>query len=105
MTGNIQHSAYGFTPDSRYLAYATDEFGEFGQAWQYDLESGEKSVLIETPWDVWYVVYSPRGRYRVSGVNADARTEVTVTDLTSGKKIDFNSLPPGDLGSVRFMPD
>jgi len=104
-TGNIQHSAYGFTPDSRSLIYATDEFGEFRQAWQYDLESGEKSVLIEAPWDVWYVIYSPSGRYRVSGVNADARTEVTVTDLIDGQEINFNSLPPGDLGSVRFTPD
>ncbi|MGB5510854.1 MAG: hypothetical protein WBM87_04005, partial [Woeseiaceae bacterium] len=104
-TGNVQHSAYGFTPDSRFLTYATDEFGEFGQAWQYELESGEKSVLIEAPWDVLYVVYSPSGRYRVSGVNADARTEVTVTDLVSGKQINFNSLPPGDLGSIRFTPD
>ncbi len=104
-TGNIQYSAYGFTPDSRFLTYATDEFGEFSQAWQYDLESGEKSVLIEAAWDVWYVIHSPSGRYRVSGVNADARTEVTVTDLVSGKKIDFNSLPSGDLGSIRFMPD
>jgi len=103
--GNIQYSAYGFTPDSRYLTYATDEFGEFRQAWQYDLESGEKSVLIKAPWDVLYVVYSPSGRYRVSGVNADARTEVTVTDLASGKEINFNALPPGDLGSIRFMPD
>ena len=103
--GNIHHSAYGFTPDSRYLTYATDEFGEFGQAWQYDLESAEKSVLIEAAWDVLYVVYSPSGRYRVSGVNADARTEVTVTDLISDKTIDFNSLPPGDLRVVRFMPD
>ncbi|MGB5511641.1 MAG: S9 family peptidase, partial [Woeseiaceae bacterium] len=103
--GNIQYSAYGFTPDSRYLTYATDEFGEFGQAWQYDLESGEKSVLIEAPWDVLYVVFSRSGRYRVSGVNADARTEVTVTDLGSGKQINFNSLPSGDLGSIRFTPD
>jgi dipeptidyl aminopeptidase/acylaminoacyl peptidase len=104
-TGNIQYSAYGFTPDSSHLTYATDEFGEFSQAWQYDLESAEKSALIEAPWDVLYVVFSPSGRYRVNGVNADARTEVTVTDLVSGKKIDFNSLPPGDLGSVRFVPD
>lgn len=103
--GNIQYSSYGFTPDSRYLMYATDEFGEFRQAWQHDLSSGEKSLLIEAPWDVWYVLHSPSGRYRVSGVNADARTVVTVADLSSGEIIDFDSLPPGDLGSVRFMPD
>lgn len=103
--GNIEYSAWGFTPDSRYVTYGTNEFGEFTQAWQYDLETGEKSLLVEADWDVWYVSYSPGGRYRVSGVNADARTEVTVTDLTTGKAIDLPELPPGDLASIRFFSD
>ncbi|MFB3105364.1 MAG: alpha/beta hydrolase family protein, partial [Pseudomonadales bacterium] len=52
-----------------------------------------------------YVSYSPGGRYRVSGVNADARTAVTLTDLTTGKTIDLPGLPPGDLRSIRFPTD
>ena len=93
--GNIAFGARGFTPDSRYLNYSTNEFGEFSQAWQYDVESGEKSLLVESDWDVWYVSYSPAGRYRVSGVNADASTEVTLTDLASGEDFQLPGLPPG----------
>ncbi|HBE92011.1 MAG TPA: S9 family peptidase, partial [Gammaproteobacteria bacterium] len=78
-SGNIQYGSYGFTPDNKSLVYGTDEHGEFTQAWGYDLSSGDKSVLLEAPWDVSYVTYSPSGRYQVSGVNADAKTEVTLS--------------------------
>lgn len=104
-TGNIQHSAYEFTRDSGGLVYGTNAHGEFYQAWMYDLESGESSVLVEAPWDVSYVTYSPSGRYRVSGVNADARTEVTLLDTGSGAELELPELPPGDLRSVRFSVD
>jgi len=102
--GNIAYSVYEFTPDGKYLAYNTDEHGEFTEAWRYDLASGAKTSLVRAPWDVSYVIYSPSGRYRVSGINADASTEVTVYDTTRDEVVDLPALPPGDLGSVRFSP-
>ncbi len=103
--GNIKYGTYGFTPDNNSLVYRTDEHGEWFQAWKYDLDSGEKSVVIEADWDVSYVSYSNSGRYRVSGVNADARTEVTLVDTASGEQLALPELPPGDLRSVRFSAD
>ena len=103
--GNIAHGVMGFTPDSRYLNYSTNEFGEFNQAWQYDLETGQKSLLAKADWDVWYVSFSPGGKYRVSGVNADASTEVTLTDLSTGEDFELPGLPPGDLNNIRFSAD
>lgn len=103
--GNIAYGTYGFTPDSNSLIYATDEHGEFNQAWTYELASGEKSALIDAPWDVVYVSYSRSGRYQVSGVNADARTEVTIKDLKSGEKLSLPPLPNGDIQNVRFSAD
>lgn len=103
--GNIAYGALGFTPDSRYVNFSTNEFGEFNQAWQYNLESGEKSLLAKADWDVWYVSDSPGGRYRVTGVNADASTEVTLTDLSTGEDFELPGMPPGDLGNIRFFPD
>ena len=35
----MTHDVYSFTRDSKQLVYATDEFGEFNQAWTYDLAS------------------------------------------------------------------
>ena len=103
--GSIEYGTYGITPDSNALIYATNEHGEFNQAWKHDLESGEKSLLIEAAWDVSYVAYSRSGRYRVSGINADARTAVTIMDNETGIKLEFPELPQGDLRSVRFSAD
>jgi dipeptidyl aminopeptidase/acylaminoacyl peptidase len=100
--GNIQHGTYEFTRDNNSLVYASNEHGEFMQAWKYDLQSGESAVLVEAPWDVSYVTYSPSGRYQVTGVNADARTEVTLVDTNSAKEVELPALPPGDLRNVRF---
>jgi len=104
-TGNVEHSVSGIAPDNMTLVYRTDEHGEFAQAWTHDLESGEKSLLVAAPWDVSYVVYSRSGRYRVSGINADARTEVTILDNESGVELTLPELPQGDLRNVRFSAD
>jgi len=103
--GNISYGTYEFTRDNKSLVYATNEFGEFAQAWTYDLQSGESAVLVEAPWDVSYITFSPSGRYQVAGVNADARTEVTLIDTQSGVEVSLPELPPGDLRSVRFSAD
>jgi dipeptidyl aminopeptidase/acylaminoacyl peptidase len=103
--GNIAYGVYTFTPDSSALVYATDEHGEFNQAWTYDLATGETAPLIEADWDVQFVIYSPSGRYRVSGINADARTEVSILDTQTGSDLALPELPAGDLGSVRFSRD
>lgn len=103
--GNVAYDVYTFTPDSSALVYSTDEHGEFNQAWVYDLESGEKQALISADWDVSYVSFSPSGRYRVSGVNADARTAVTIVDMRSGENVDLPELPAGDLRNIRFSAD
>jgi len=103
--GNISYRTYDFSPGAASVVYATDEHGEFNQAWSHNLATGEKSVLIEADWGVSYVSYSKTGRYQVSGINADARTEVTVRDLSSGEIVDLPPLPAGDLRSVRFSAD
>ena len=103
--GNVSYGTYEFTRDNKSLVYATNEFGEFDQAWKYDLQSGESSVLVEADWDVSYVIFSPSGRYQVAGVNADARTEVTVVDTQSGDEVNLPELPPGDLRNIRFSAD
>lgn len=104
--GNISHNVYDFTPDGDKLVYGTDEHGQFAQAWTYDISTGEQAPLIEADWDVSFVGYSPTGRYRYHGVNADASTDVTIVDRDSGKEVALPSgLPRGELRNVRFSPD
>ncbi len=104
-TGAISHSSYDFTPDSGKLIYATDEHGEFSQAWSYDVASGAKAALIAADWDVMFVTFSPSGRYRVSALNADASTDLTILDTRSGREVALRGAPDGDLGQVRFNAD
>ena len=104
-TGNITYGVHEFTRDNDALIYGTDEHGEFNQAWRYDLASGAKTPLIQAEWDVMFVIYSPSGRYRVSAVNADGSTALTIFDTRSGRPLRLFNVPAGDLGSVRFNRD
>jgi dipeptidyl aminopeptidase/acylaminoacyl peptidase len=100
--GNVSYGVYRFTPDSRQLAYSTDEHGEFTQAWTYDIASGKKAPLVTDAWDVSNVAWSDSGRYRISATNADARTVISILDTTTGRRLDVPGLPPGDRSQIRF---
>jgi len=102
--GNVAYGPYTFTPDSRSLVYGTNEHGEWAQAWTYDLASGRRERLVAADWDVMNVSYSPSGRYRVHALNADASTQVTITDR-DGRTIALRGIPEGDLGAIRFNRD
>lgn len=103
--GDVSYAAYDFTPDGAALIYATDEHGEFNQAWRHDLATGEKTPFIQADWDVMFVAFSPSGRYQVSAVNADASTELTLMDTTTNHPVVLTGAPDGDVGQVRFNAD
>jgi dipeptidyl aminopeptidase/acylaminoacyl peptidase len=104
-TGNVSNDVHEFTRDSKQLVYSTDEHGEFTQAWTYDVASGAKAPLVQADWDVSFVTYSESGRYRVWGVNQDARTVVHILDQQTGKEVTLPDLPNGDLAQIRFSRD
>jgi len=103
--GNIAYSAYDFSSDGKSLFFATDEFGEFTQAHVYNLSDGETSELLAADWDVSFVSESDSGKFRVSGINADGSTKLTILNTQTGKEVDLKNLPDGNVGSVRFSPD
>ncbi|HYC98556.1 S9 family peptidase, partial [Brevundimonas sp.] len=103
--GDVAHGTYGFTPDSQKLVYGTNAHGEFHQAWTHDLASGAKAPLIQADWDVEFVSYSPSGRYRVSALNADASTQLTLLDTTTGQPVRLTGMPGGDIGQIRYNAD
>lgn len=103
--GDIAFGVYDFTPDSKVLTFATNEHGEFNQAWNMDLTTGKRMPLVQADWDVMYVSYSPSGRYRLSAVNDDGQTALTIIDSRSGRPLALKGLPAGDIGGVRFSKD
>jgi prolyl oligopeptidase len=103
--GNVSHQSYSFTSDNQKLIYATNEHGEFNQAWSLDLTSKKKEVFFEANWDVSFVYFSNDGKYRVVGVNNDGQTRVDIAEVATGKSISLPSLPQGDLRGVNFSSD
>lgn len=103
--GDIQHSAYTFTADSSKLIYGTDGQGEFFQAWEYDIANDKHSERYAADWDVSFLYFSESGRYQVVGVNADARTKLSILDQTTGQQVQLPEHPPGDLRGVNFSDD
>jgi len=103
--GNVEFGTFLIQADNVHLVYGTDEQGEFRQAWRHNLQTGEKAPFIRADWDVSYVGDSPSGRFIYYGINADARTEVTLRDLTTGKNVTLPPLPPGEIRSIRFAND
>ncbi|HUO81584.1 MAG TPA: prolyl oligopeptidase family serine peptidase [Gammaproteobacteria bacterium] len=103
--GDAIHNVLSFSPDSRRLFYATNAHGEFAEAWRYDLSAGRHERVLRKPWDVDFLYFSEQGRYRVTGVNADARTEVEILDTRTGERVPLPELPPGDVSGVTFSRD
>jgi dipeptidyl aminopeptidase/acylaminoacyl peptidase len=101
----VSHSIYGFTPDDGALIYSSNLDGEFYAAYRYDLLTGAHTPYLQAEWDISFVTFSPTGRYRVWGVNADARTRVQIDDLLEGVSIEFTGVPAGDISGVRFSRD
>jgi dipeptidyl aminopeptidase/acylaminoacyl peptidase len=101
----VEHGVFEFTRDSRQLVYSTNEHGEFVQAWTHDVSTGKQAVLVKADWDVAFVTFSRSGRYRVWGINDDARTAVHILDTSTGKAVTLPNLPPGDLAQIRFSRD
>jgi dipeptidyl aminopeptidase/acylaminoacyl peptidase len=100
--GDINHSPQEFDVNSKYLYYLTDEGSEFQYVARYELTSGKKEVVEKAPWDISYTYFSKNGKYRVVGVNEDARTKIKVYDDKSGKPVSLPSLPLGDLTAVNI---
>ncbi len=104
--GDVAHSFSCFTPDSKALYFLTNAGTEFDHLRSYvlvGLPDGERNhrLVEKADWDIMYSVFSPDGRYRVTAVNNDARTELRLLDA-SGKAVPLPALPSLDITGVRF---
>lgn len=102
--GNVSHSVLSFTPSGNELYYLTNGQGEFNQAWSYDLSGKTHRQVLAADWDVSFVAFSKKGGYRVSGINEDARTKVSVVNTESGRAIRFPDTGRGNVAGIRISP-
>ena len=100
--GVASFSTTDFDPESKTLLILSNEGSEFQRLVAYDLASGQKRDLEKADWDIVYSSYSRDGRYRVTGVNADASLELRIVQTADGKPVALPKLPGGELRGVTF---
>lgn len=103
--GDVQYAPETFTPDNKKMYYLTDEGGEFMALKSYDLTSGKSENVEQADWDIMYSYFSRNGKYRVTGVNNDARTEIKIYEVATGQPVKLPTMPAGDITGVRFSDD
>jgi dipeptidyl aminopeptidase/acylaminoacyl peptidase len=102
--GRAEFTSQTFDRKSKSLLFTTNDGSEFTRLRRYDLATGKVADVESTEWDISGAGYSESGRYRVTFVNADARTIVKVYDAKTGRSIALPKLPSGNINNVRFSP-
>lgn len=96
------YSASGFSKNDRKFFYITDVGKEYAYLVEYDLESGERSTLYETNWDVMYSYLSENDKYRVIAINEDGKNRLIVLNNETGEEVDLPEVPDGDIKAVNI---
>jgi len=94
-----------FTRDGKNLYCLTDIGHEFRYLVSVDLETDEPSVVEKLDWDVRYSRLTKNGKYRVVGINRDARTELRVYEEDTGRLVRLPDLPGAGVSSATFSND
>jgi dipeptidyl aminopeptidase/acylaminoacyl peptidase len=100
----VMNTPAGFAPDGR-LVYLTDRNSEFQYALALDLSSGDETILAKPDWDVMSASFSYGGRYLSIRVNADAKTELTLIDTTTGEQVTLPDIPDASIEGVGIARD
>ncbi|MGH9857605.1 MAG: alpha/beta hydrolase family protein, partial [Acidobacteriota bacterium] len=96
----MQNLAAAFDSESRNLYYLTDDSSEFVYVAKYDLATGRKESVEKAKWDILYTYFSYNGKYRITGINEDARTKIIVHQIETGKPVDLPEMPIGDITEI-----
>jgi len=100
--GDVNYFPQTFSPDSKSLYYLTDEGSEFTYLKRYDIEANQSKKVEEANWDIWYSYFSRNGKYRVVGINKDAKTVIKVYETATNQPIRLPELPGGNITSVNI---
>lgn len=99
------HSASDFTPDSQALLYTTDDGSEFAYLKKYNIADKSSEKILEKDWDIWGSFYTHNGKYRITSINNDAKTDVEVIEVSTGEPVDFPNFDAGSVSNINFSRD
>lgn len=99
------HRGQGFDKDDKNYYYTTNFEGEFYYLMSYNIETGARSLVYRTEWDVVNSYLSKKDSYRVITVNEDAQNKIIVNDSKDGSSLKFKGLDNLNINSVAFSDD
>lgn len=100
--GDATFSPQYFDLEGTSLYFLSNEGSEFSYLARYNIITGEKTIVWETNWDIWYAYNSYNERYRVIGVNEDAKTVVYVFDIQTNMPVELPKFEDGEIVSVNI---
>ncbi len=95
-----RYDVAAFDRASRWLYFLTNDGDEFTRLRRYELASGKMEDVERASWDIMFTYFSHNGKYRVTGINEDARTVIKVYEHATGRLVPLPRLPEGDISSV-----
>ena len=99
------NGAADFHPTSKSLFYTTDEGNEFSYLMKYNIEDKSSEKVLQKDWDITNSFFTHDGKYQITYINADAKTEIEVTEVESGNLVNFPTFEAGDVSSVSYSRD
>ena len=100
--GDATYSPQFFSLDNSSLYYLTDENSDFVYLAKRDLATGTVEKAYEDQWDVWYAYDSENEKYRVIGINEDAKTRVRIFEQATGQEVELPAIEGGSVASVNI---
>ena len=103
--GEVNYSATTFSPDGKSIYLRTDDGSEFRYLVKQDLETGEREEILRPDWDVSFANFSKQGNYLLVGVNANARTELSIYQAATMQPVELPTVAGTSVDSVRLSAD
>lgn len=99
------NSAQEFSKDNSTFYYTTDDGSEFAYLMSYNLNTKEKTKVIEKSWDILGSGLTSNGKYMVIYVNEDGKNAIGVLDAQTMKPIELPNFDGKSITSVGFSDD
>jgi len=98
--GDAQYSPQFFSLDNKNLYYTTDENSDFVYLAKVDLSTGDVEKVYAYDWDILYAYNSKNEKYRIVGINEDAKTRMRIFDLENDTEVELPNIENGSISSV-----
>tara|TARA_R110002051_G_scaffold24624_2_gene60909 strand:- start:1250 stop:3196 length:1947 start_codon:yes stop_codon:yes gene_type:complete len=99
------NSGEDFSPDGSSFYYTTDDGAEFAYLMKYNIADKTREKVMERKWDIVGSYFTENGTYQVTYINQDAKNDIEVMEVSTGKNIELPTFDSMDITDVRFSDD